>query len=160
MRALKSRFQRLFLILTGLTLTIVASATLAQQFADTLHSRVVTQKEAKLDQFDWGTLQTYYQGETYGTKDGLTAVAVIKPGMEIHPPHQHAEEEHLMVIEGQGAWHLNGNDFTAHKGDILYAAPWEMHGIKNTGTAPLTFVVWKWNNKALPVPAQPATGNK
>jgi len=90
----------------------------------------------------------------------LTGVAVIKPGMEIHPPHQHAEEEYLMVTEGQGTWHLNGKTFAAQKGDILYAAPWDVHGIKNTGTTPLTFVVWKWNNKGLALPTKPPQGNK
>ncbi len=52
-----------------------------------------------------------------------------------------------MVTEGTGTWHLNGTEFKAVAGDMLYAAPWEIHGIKNTGDTPLVFVVWKWNNK-------------
>lgn len=72
-------------------------------------------------------------------------------------PHQHAEEEYLMVTAGQDTWHLNGKSFAAQTGGFLYAAPWEVHGIKNTGTESLTFVVWKWNSKGLPVPVQPAT---
>ena len=76
--------------------------------------------------------------------------------MEIHPPHEHAEEEYLMGLECYGTWHLMGRDFPATKGDMLYAAPWDLHGIHNTGDKPLTLVVWKWNNKAMDVPEKPA----
>lgn len=121
---------------------------------DVQPSAVLTQKQAKREDFDWGTLYTYYSGESYGTKDGLAAVAVIKPGREIHPPHEHAEEEYLMVVEGEGTWHLNGKEFAAHAGDMQYAAPWDVHGVSNTGKKPLTFVVWKWNNKGVELPAK------
>ena len=30
-----------------------------------------------------------------------------------------------------------------------HAAPWDVHGIRNTGRAPLRFVVWKWNSKGV-----------
>lgn len=39
---------------------------------------------------------------------------------------------------------------------MLYAAPWDVHGITNTGTTPLTFVVWKWDNKGVPLPEKPS----
>ena len=105
--------------------------------------------EAQRQDFDWGTLYTYFRDESYGTRDGLAAVAVIKPGREIHPPHQHAEEEYLMVVEGNGTWHLNGSERPAKPGDMQYAAPWDLHGITNTGREPLRFVVWKWNSKGV-----------
>jgi len=159
MPKMKGGFVHLFTVLVGSILTIVIGATFAEQLVNTISSRVKTQQEASREEFDWGTFSTYYQGETYGTKDVLTGVAVIKAGWEIHPPHQHAEEEYLMITEGQGTWHLNGKAFTAQKGDMLYAAPWDLHGIKNTGTAPLTFTVWKWNTKGLPIPTRPTQEN-
>jgi mannose-6-phosphate isomerase-like protein (cupin superfamily) len=160
MPKMKTAFIRWFVVITALILAVIMSATSAGQLAGTITSEVKPQQEAGHEDFDWGTLYIYYQGETYGTKDVLTGVAVIKPGMEIHPPHQHAEEEYLMVTEGQGTWHLNGKDFSAQKGDMLYAAPWDIHGIKNTGTTPLTFVVWKWNAKGLAVPTLPSEKGK
>jgi mannose-6-phosphate isomerase-like protein (cupin superfamily) len=119
---------------------------------DVQPSAIRAQQDAKREDFAWGTLYTYYAGESYGTKDGLAAVAVIKPGMEIHPPHEHAEEEYLMVVQGEGTWHLNGKEQPARAGDMQYAAPWDLHGVKNTGSTPLTFVVWKWNNKGVELP--------
>ncbi|MGH7495523.1 MAG: cupin domain-containing protein [bacterium] len=156
---MKHRFVRVLAMLAVAILAVVIGATLAEELTGVITSKVKTQQEAAREEFDWGSFHTYYQGETYGTKDVMTGVAVIKPGLEIHPPHQHAEEEYLMVTEGQGTWHLNGKDFNAQKGDMLYAAPWDVHGIKNTGTAPLTFVVWKWNTKGLTVPTEPPEKN-
>jgi mannose-6-phosphate isomerase-like protein (cupin superfamily) len=144
-----------FAAFAALALVFIAGMLFADQPAKPLVSDIISGEKAQKAEFDWGSFYTYYQGETYGTKDILTGVAVIKPGWEIHPPHVHVEEEYLVVTEGEGTWHLNGKSFPAQKGDILYAAPWDIHGIKNTGETPLTFVVWKWNNKGVELPAQP-----
>lgn len=137
--------------------TLVAGAAIAEHHGHkkALPTSVVTEGKAKTENFDWGSLTTYYAGESFGTKDGLWAIAVIKPGQEIHPPHTHAEEEFLMVLEGSGTWHLKGKDFTAKIGDTMYSEPWDIHGIKNTGDVPLKFVVWKWNNKGINIPNEP-----
>ena len=46
------------------------------------------------------------------------------------------------------------------KGDILYTSPWDWHGIKNTGTETLSFVVFKWNYKGVPPPIKPSEDGK
>lgn len=124
----------------------MSSICIAQPALD-IDTGVVSEKEAKVDHFEWGKLISYYQGTSYATKDALTAVAVINPKMEIHPPHKHYEEEYLMVLEGEGTWSVKGKTFAAKAGDILYAKPWDMHGITNTGDKPLKFIVFKWGYK-------------
>ncbi len=138
-----------------LVLALTAGVAVSKHRGAFQASAIVSQQEAQRQDFEWGTLFTYFNKETYGTRDGLTAAAVIKPGWEIHPPHQHAEEEYLMVVEGSGTWHLNGRERDAKPGDMQYAAPWDVHGIKNTGTTPLRFVVWKWNSKGVVPLARP-----
>lgn len=142
-------------IVAGLVLTLTAAAAYSEHRAAAKPSAIVSEANAKRQDFDWGTLYTYDEGETHSAKDGLAAVAVIKPGKEIHPPHQHAEEEYVIVTEGQGTWSLNGKERPAKAGDVQYATPWDMHGIRNTGTTPLRFFVWKWNGKGVPPVAQP-----
>jgi mannose-6-phosphate isomerase-like protein (cupin superfamily) len=138
----------------GVLLTLVAGSLAGRlRGAAEPPSAIRTQAEARREDAAWGTLYTYFEGESYGTRDGLAAVAVIRPGQEIHPPHEHAEEEYLMVLEGEGTWHLNGRERPASAGDMQYAAPWDVHGIRNTGRVPLRFVVWKWNSKGV-APAQ------
>jgi len=103
----------------------------------------------------WGDIQIYTPENgtgTYGTINTLTAVADIDAGQEIHPPHQHTAEEFMYILEGNGTWSLNGKEQPAEAGDLLYAKPWDWHGIKNTGDKPLKFFVVKWDNKGLPMP--------
>ena len=112
---MKTRRLHLLPLLLGSALAFMAGAMFAGQPVDPIPSKVMAQQEALKEAVEWGTFYTYHQGETYGTKDVLTGVAVIKPGWEIHPPHQHAEEEYLMVTDGQGTWHLNGEEFEPHQ---------------------------------------------
>ncbi len=142
-------------MLSCITILPLAATTLAAQAAEqNMQSKVVGQKQASPTQFDGSVFYTYFAGQTIGTKDTLTGVAVIEPGHEVHPPHKHVEEEFLMVIEGEGEWSLNGEVFAAKKGDILYAAPWDVHGVFNTGKTPLKFVVMKWNSKGVELPKE------
>ena len=117
-------------------------------------SKVVTANQAAPTRGDWGEILTYYHGETRGTRDVYVGIATIKPSSEPHPAHVHAEEEYLLITEGTGTWTLKDKSFPAKAGDMLYAAPWDYHGIRNTGSTTLKFVVWKWNAKGLPVPRQ------
>lgn len=125
---------------------LMSSLALAEEQAK-IKTAVVEAKAAKAEDFEWGKLMTYYSGESYAAVDTFTGVAIINPGMEIHPPHVHSEEEYLMVLEGEGTWTVKGKDFPAKAGDMLYAAPWDEHGLKNTGSTALSFVVVKWNSK-------------
>jgi quercetin dioxygenase-like cupin family protein len=104
----------------------------------------------------WGEWRRYFRGETHGTKDLVVLAVTLKPGQEPHPPHRHAEEEFLILTEGTGTWHLDGKEFPARKGDAVFAAPWTMHGIKNTSDAPLTYYMVKWNTKGVRAPERPA----
>ncbi len=120
-----------------------------------LETKVITKEGATELNEDWGNLFIYSDeatASTYGTKNTLTAIAEIKPGMEIHPPHQHTAEEFMYVLEGNGTWSLNGVESEAKSGDVMYANPWDLHGISNTGEETLKFFVIKWDNKGMETP--------
>ena len=120
-----------------------------------IRSGVVSFDDAKANQADWGEMRRCFTGETSGTKDVLTAVAVVKPGKTVHRAHRHAEEEYLILAEGSGTWSLAGKESPAKRGDILYAEPWVYHGITNTGTEQLIFVVVRFNSKGVKLPPRP-----
>ena len=121
---------------------------------------LMSREEATPLEFDWGTFYTYHgDAETYGTRGTLVAIADIKPGHETHPPHQHEEEEFMLVLRGEGTMYVGEEKISTQKGDVLYTAPWDWHGIKNTGTEMLSFVVFKWNYKGLPQPPKPSEGS-
>jgi len=118
-----------------------------------LETQIISQKNGKQITDNWGTLSLHLDGHnTYGTENIVMGVANIKAGQEIHPPHTHEEEEFLYVTKGSGIWNVLGRETPAKKGDILYAEPWKLHGIKNTGKEEMEFFFFKWNNKGIPLP--------
>ena len=118
-------------------------------------SEVIRFEDVPAHQADWGEMRRYLTGETFGAKDVLTAVAIVKPGKSVHRAHRHAQEEYLIVAEGSGTWSLRGKEFPAQRGDILYVEPWVYHGLTNTGDEQLTFVVVRYNGKGIPIPPRP-----
>ena len=142
-------FRHLFAITTVVTFSAISTLSLG----DTLSSSTIMQKsKASVESGDGWVFYSYFTDKTYGIEATLTGMAVIQPQKQIHPPHVHTEEEFLMITQGEGVWTVNGKDSAAQNGDMLYAAPGEPHGIRNTGTEPLIFVVMKWQSKGVPVP--------
>ncbi len=122
-----------------------------------LKTKVVGWEEARKTEADWGQMRSYFTGETAGTKNVLTAVAVVEPGKAVHKSHRHAEEEYLVLVDGSGTWSVAGKESPARRGDILYVEPWVYHGLKNTGDKPLIFVVVRYASKGVPAPPRPDT---
>jgi mannose-6-phosphate isomerase-like protein (cupin superfamily) len=121
-----------------------------------LASALVRAEDAVPTRGPWGEWRCHFRGDTHGVKDLIVLAVHLKPGQEPHPPHRHAEEELMFLTEGAGTWHLDGKEFPGKKGDVVYAAPWSMHGVKNTGDGPLTYYMVKWSGKGAPAPAKPA----
>ncbi len=156
MRANEKRtavFGALAATLVGLAASLPAEA--ADSPSKPLKSGIVRFSDAKANQADWGEMRRYFTGETSGTKDVLTAVAIVKPGKAVHRAHRHAQEEYLILVEGAGTWSLDGKESPATRGDILYTQPWVYHGLTNTGIEPLIFVVVRFNSKGVSIPPRP-----
>jgi mannose-6-phosphate isomerase-like protein (cupin superfamily) len=136
-------------------LTRSSGADAADKPAPTIESKIVGWDEAQIHKADWGQMRFYMTGETSGSKNVLTAVAIVEPGKSVHKAHRHAEEEYLAVVEGSGTWSLNDKESPAKRGDVLYAAPWVYHGLTNTGDKPLIFLVVRYSSKGVPVPPRP-----
>ena len=145
----------IFCVVVAATLAARSSAKAADPQPKPLKSGIVSFDDAKANQADWGEMRRYFTGETLGTKNVLTAVAIVKPGKAVHRAHRHAEEEYLILAEGSGTWSLDGKESPAKRGDILYVEPWVYHGLTNTGTEPLIFVVVRFNSKGVKVPPRP-----
>src|ERR671926_21305 len=81
----------------------------------------------------------HYNGPTDQLSGMCTGMAVLDPGASPHPPHQHPEEEFLIVADGTGEIECGGRKTQVGPGSIMYCAGNVMHGIVNTGKVPLTF---------------------
>jgi quercetin dioxygenase-like cupin family protein len=111
---------------------------------DHLPSVTRSTADAKNTHETFGDLAVYFDGRTDQLK-GLTMGSLrLKPGMEPHPPHQHPEEEIMVVAEGTGEISVEGKTTKVAPGATMYCAGGKLHGIVNTGKAPLLFYYFKW----------------
>lgn len=92
----------------------------------------------------FGDHRLYFDGPTDLLKAMTTGSLILHPGMEPHPPHQHPEEEFMLVTEGTGEIMVDGTTYHVGPGAMMYCAGNKMHGIKNTGAVPMTFYYHKW----------------
>ena len=76
--------------------------------------------------------------------DGKTGkLSVVGAGLASHPPHRHMEDEFFFVLEGTAEFYLDGERRVIGPMTSLYAPSWHEHGIRNTGTTGLKYLVMK-----------------
>jgi mannose-6-phosphate isomerase-like protein (cupin superfamily) len=92
----------------------------------------------------------YYNGPTDQLSGVSAGACVLDPGMSPHPPHQHPEEELLIIGEGTGEIECDGKITEVGAGAMMYCAGNTQHGITNTGKVPMTFYWSKWVAKGFP----------
>ena len=148
------------LILGGALLVSACSNTMATapvyRLSDAPPSEVRSESEVQTSTGEWGTFYQYFNEDTPVITAVNVGVAKINAGEnEPHPPHKHSEEEYIIVLEGRGTWYLNGKEFPAKKGDVLYAKSWDYHGIKSDPDSPLHFYIVKYDGKAQVMPDDP-----
>ena len=92
----------------------------------------------------FGETRMYFEGATDMLKALSVGSLVLAPGMTPHPPHQHPEEELLLVAEGSGNIRVGDEITEVAAGAMMYCAGNKLHGIENTGTSPMLFYSYKW----------------
>ena len=109
--------------------------------------------------FDWaimpvkktekGESRKFFRAPT-ATLDELEChVTTLNPGEMAHPPHQHPDEELLIIKEGMVESLVNGELKRVGPGSVVFQASNQMHSIKNVGDAPATYHVIKWNSPGM-----------
>jgi len=135
------------LITASLTLAGVA-ATSAQKPA--LGSQV----------FDWnamtpkpnatGEVRTVVRAPTVTLDELEMHITTLKPGEASHPPHQHPNEELLIIREGTVEALVAGEHNRIGPGSIIFQASNQLHNIRNVGDTPATYHVINWKTAATP----------
>ena len=109
--------------------------------------------------FDWtklpvkqtakGEVRKVVQAPT-ATLDELEChITTLNPGQEAHAPHQHPDEELLIVKEGTVESLVNGTWTRLGPGSVIFQASNQMHAIRNAGDTPATYHVIKWNSPGM-----------
>lgn len=109
--------------------------------------------------FDWTQIQVkkspkgesrrFFRAPT-ATLDELEChVTTLNPGEQAHPPHQHPDEEIIVVKEGTVESLVNGEMKRVGPGSVIFQASNQMHSIRNVGETPATYHVIKWNSPGM-----------
>ena len=120
------------------------SALAAANTAAKLPNGTIDASKAKVDRQPFGDLRVYMDGPTDQLKAMTAGSLMLKPGMSPHPPHQHPEEEIMVIAEGTGEIVVEGKTTKVGPGTMMYCAANKLHGIVNTGGNPLLFYYYKW----------------
>jgi quercetin dioxygenase-like cupin family protein len=133
--------RRAFLGTSTLALPFIAG--FAPVVQDQLVSLVVDPANAKLTHESYGDLKIYFDGSTEQLRELTVGSLVLKAGMVPHPPHQHPEEEIMLVTEGAGEITVEAQAYPVAPGSMMYCSAQRLHGI-TAGAHGLTFYFYKW----------------
>jgi len=73
-------------------------------------------------------------------------ITTLRPGQESHPPHQHPNEEILIVKEGTVEALVSGELKRGGPGSLIFQASNQLHNIRNVGDVPATYHVINWKS--------------
>jgi len=130
----------------GLTLGIGAAA---QQKAALLPSSVFLWDQIPVKETAVGSSRQFLRAPTATLDELEIHVTTLKPGQTSHAPHQHANEELLIMKEGTVEALVNGEWKTVGTGSVIFQASNQLHGIRNIGTGPATYHVVNWSSPGM-----------
>lgn len=73
-------------------------------------------------------------------------VTTINPGLSPHAPHQHPDEELMVLKEGTVEALVGGKTVRLGPGSVVFQASNEPHGLRNVGDVPATYHVFRWKS--------------
>ena len=140
------------LIAVSLTLTGVAAM---QPKPEPLASQVWDWKDMVAKPNATGEVRTVVRAPTVTLDELEIHITTLKPGLASHAPHQHPNEEMLIVREGTVEALVNGQLKRVGPGSIVFQASNQLHNVKNVGDVPATYHVINWKTAATPKASAP-----
>jgi XRE family transcriptional regulator, regulator of sulfur utilization len=108
-----------------------------------MHSRVFQWSDMQERPSNIGAVRNVFDSPTLTLAGYSCHITTLNPGKEPHPPHQHPEEELLVIKEGTLEVMQNGVTNQVSAGGMVFCASNELHGWRNTSSAPVTYYVIK-----------------
>ena len=95
-----------------------------------------------------------FKGPTRHLKNFSCHVSVLSPEKTPHQPHEHVEEELLIMLSGEAELIIidtkQGQTEKRHRvrpGSFAYYPAWQRHTIHNPGRQSATYLMFKWDSK-------------
>ena len=93
-----------------------------------------------------------FRGSTRSLADMSCHASVLAGGHSPHPPHAHVEEELLIPLHGEVELLITDSPTDPaprlerlRPGSFVYYPAWQHHTIRNPGTSPVAYLMFKWH---------------
>jgi len=109
-------------------------------------SMLIDWKELTVKKTDKGESRAIFNRPTafFGTLE--IHATTLNGGESSHPPHQHREEEVMVLMQGKLIAHIGDKDYPVETGDLVFVRPNILHGVRNGGATPCWYYAFKWVN--------------
>lgn len=96
-----------------------------------------------------GAVRRFFRAPTATLDELEFHVTTLDAGQSPHPPHQHPNEELIIVKEGSVEAFANGTWTPASTGSIIFNASNQPHTVRNVSSAPATYFVVNWSSPGM-----------
>ncbi len=133
-------------IVAALTVSVTLGTIYANNKFEIMSSAIFEWNDMEVKMTDKGAVRTVFRSKT-ATLDELEChITTLNPGESSHPPHQHPEEEIIIIKEGTVEALVNGQRKRVGPGSVIFQAANQMHSIQNVGSSPTTYHVFSWHS--------------
>jgi quercetin dioxygenase-like cupin family protein len=129
----------------GVSLAAQQAAAPSRLHATSFDWTAMTAKETA-----YGAVRSIVRAPTPTLDELEMHVTTLNAGQTSHAPHQHPNEELIILREGTVEALVHGEWKRLGAGSVIFQASNELHGIRNVGTGPATYHVVNWKTAATP----------
>jgi quercetin dioxygenase-like cupin family protein len=140
----------IFIALIAISSTLCVMAVAAAQKSSVLQTSVFDWDSIPAKLTEVGSMRSFFRTPTATLEELELHVTTLDPGKASHPPHQHPNEELVIVKEGTLEAYVNGEWKKAGPGSVIFNASNQLHGVRNAGTGPVTYHVINWKSSTTP----------
>lgn len=149
--------ERTLVAITFLVMCIPLAIVAHKNQQPEMSSSIFDWSEIKVTPTKTGERRQFFQAPTPTLDELECHVTTLNPGESPHPPHQHPDEELIIIKEGTVESVANGITKRVGPGSVIFQAANQMHSIKNVGTTQAVYHVFKWKTAKTGKPVK--TGN-
>jgi quercetin dioxygenase-like cupin family protein len=97
-----------------------------------------------------GEVRQIFRNPTLTLEELECHITTVKAKMASHAPHQHPNEEMVIIKEGTVEVLINGEWKKVSPGSVVFFSSNQLHGLRNVGDTPATYHVINFKTAATP----------
>lgn len=127
----------------------LAAVAIAQPAPEVMGSTAVDWNSMTARKTKVGEARQVFRAPTATLDELELHITTLMPGQSPHEPHQHPDEEVIIIREGIVETLLGTRTQRVGPGSVIFQAANQPHAIRNVGDTPATYHVIKWNSPGM-----------